>query len=52
MSLRKAKQKLQRFFEYHPEMTNPIEICKDFKRNGGVKLTIITLKTYSGNPSD
>ena len=26
MSLKKAKQKLQRFLEYHPENTNPTEI--------------------------
>ena len=36
MSLKKAKRKLQRFLEYHPEMTNPIEIRRDFKRNDGV----------------
>ena len=45
MSLKKAKQKLQRFLKYHPEM-------RDFKRNDGVKLPKITLKTFSGNPLD
>ena len=52
MSLKKAKRKLQRFFEYHPEMTNPIEIRRDFKRNDGVKLPKIILKTLSGDPLD
>ena len=52
MSLKKAKRKLQRFIEYHPEMTNPIEIRRDFKRNDGVKLQKITLKTFSGDPLD
>ena len=52
MSLRKAKPKLQRFLEYHPEMINPIEIRKDFRRNNRVKLPTITLKTYCGEPSD
>ena len=37
ISLKKAKRELQRFLEYHPEMTDPIEICRDFKRNDGVK---------------
>ena len=52
MSLKQAKRKLQRFLEYHPEMTNPIEICRDFKRNDGVKLVKITLKTFSRDPLD
>ena len=52
MSLKKAKQKLQRFLEYHPEMTSAIEIRRDFKRNDGVKLPKITLKTFSGDPLD
>ena len=38
MSLKKAKWKLQRFLEYHTEMTNPIEIRRDFKKTDGVKL--------------
>ena len=38
MSPKKTKQKLQRLLEYHPEMTNQIEIHRDFKRNDGVKL--------------
>ena len=50
MSLKKAKRKLQRLLEYHQEMTNPIEIRRDFKRNDGVKLPKITLKTHSGDP--
>ena len=33
-------------------MTNPIEIHKDFKRNDGVKLLKITLKTFSGDYLD
>ena len=33
-------------------MTNPIEIRRDFKRNDGVKLPKITLKTFSGDPLD
>ena len=52
MSLKKTKRKLQRFLEYHPEMTNPIEICRDFKRNDGVKLVKITLKTFIRDPLD
>ena len=52
MSLKKAKRELQRFLEYHPEMTDPIEICRDFKRNDGVKLPKITLKTFSGDHLD
>ena len=52
MGLKKAKQKLQRFLEYHPENTNPIEIHRDFKRNGGVKLPKITLKNFRGDPLD
>ena len=38
MSLKKAKRKLQRFLEYHPNTTNPIEIRRDLKRNDGMKL--------------
>ena len=52
MSLKKAKQKLQRFLEYHLEMTNPIKIHRDFKRDDGVKLPKKTLKTFSGDPLD
>ena len=33
-------------------MTNLVEICRYFKRNGGVKLSKITLKTFSGDPLD
>ena len=33
-------------------MRNPIEIRRYFKRNGGVKLSKITLKTFSGDPLD
>ena len=33
-------------------MTNPIEIRRDFKRNDGLKLSKITLKTFSGDPLD
>ena len=51
-NLRKAERKLQRLLEYHPEMTSPIEISRDFKRNDGSKLPKITLKTFSGDPLD
>ena len=51
-SLQKAKRKLQGLLEYHPEMTNLVEIRRYFKRNGGVKLSKITLKTFSGYPLD
>ena len=43
-SLQKAKRKLQGLLEYHPEMTNLVEIRRYFKRNGGVKLSKITFK--------
>ena len=33
-------------------MTNLIEIRRYFKRNDGVKLSKITLKSFSGNPLD
>ena len=52
MSLKKAKRKLQRFLEYHPKMTNPIEIREDFKSNDEVNLPKITLKTFSADPLD
>ena len=52
MSLKKAKGKLQRFLEYHPEMTKPVEIRRDFKRNHGEKFPNTTLKTFSGDHLD
>ena len=52
MSLKKAKRKFQRFLKYHPEITNPIKVRRNFKRNDGVKLPKITLKTFSGDPLD
>ena len=33
-------------------MTSPIEISRDFKRNDGLKLPKITLKTFSSDPLD
>ena len=52
MSLKRAKRKLQKFLDCHPEMTNPIEIRRDSKRNHGVNLPKIDLKTFSGDPLD
>ena len=52
ISLKKAKRKLQRFPEYHPQRAIPIEIRTNFKRNDGVKLPKINLKTFSGEPLD
>ena len=49
MSLKKEKRKLQRFLEYYPEIADPLEIRRDFKRNEGVKLPVITLKTFCGD---
>ena len=33
-------------------MTSPIEICRDFNRNYGMKLPKITSETVSGDPFD
>ena len=52
MSLKRAKRKLRRFLDCHPEMTNPIKIRRDSKRNHGVNLPKIVLKTFSGDPLD
>ena len=45
---KKAKRKLQKFLEYHPELTNPTEVRRDFNRNDIVKLPKIILKTFIG----
>ena len=37
MKLKKSKRKLQKFLEYHPESSIPIEIRRDVRRNDGVK---------------
>ena len=50
MSLKKAKQKLQRFLEYHLEMTNPIKIHRDFKRDDGVKLPKKNFENFQWRP--
>ena len=52
MKLKKSKTKLQKFLEYHPESSVPIEIRKDVRRNDGVKLPKIVLRKFSGDPLD
>ena len=49
MKLKKYKWKLQKFLEYHPESSIPIEIKRDARRNDGVKLPKIVLRKFSGN---
>ena len=39
MKLKKSKRKLQKFSEYHPELSVPIDIRRDARRNDGVKCT-------------
>ena len=50
--LKKSKRKLQKFLEYHPKLSIPIEITRDARRNDGVKLTKIVLRKFSGDPLD
>ena len=52
MKLKKSKTKLQKFLEYHPESSVPIEIRRDVRRNDGVKLPKIVLRKFSGGPLD
>ena len=52
MKLKKSKRKLQKFLEYHPELSIPIEIKRDTRRNGGVKIPKIVLRKFSGDPLD
>ena len=44
IKLKKSKRKLQKFLEYHPESSLPIEIRRDVRRNDGVKLPKIVLR--------
>ena len=48
----KSKTEVTKILDCHPEMTNPIEIRRDSKRNHGVNLPKIVLKTCSGDPLD
>ena len=52
MKLKKSKRKLQKFLEYHPESSVPIEIRRDVRRNDGVKLPKIVLRKFSSDPLD
>ena len=52
MMLKKSKRKLQKFLEYHPESSVPIEIRRDVRRNDGVKLPKIVLRKFSSDPLD
>ena len=52
MKLKKSKRKLQKFLEYHPEPSVPIEIGRDARRNDGVKLPKIVLRKFIGDPLD
>ena len=52
MKLKKSKRKLQKFLEYHPDSSVPIEIRRDARRNDGVKLPKIVLRRFSGDPLD
>ena len=52
MKLKKSKWKLQKFLQYHPESSIPIEIKRDTRRNDGVKLPKIVLRKFSGDPLD
>ena len=52
MKLKKSKRKLQKFLEYHPESSLPIEIRRDVRRNDGVKLPKIVLRKFSSDPLD
>ena len=52
VKLKKSKRKLQKFLEYHPELSIPIEIRRDARRNDGVKLPKIVLRKFSGDPLD
>ena len=51
MKLKKSKRKLQKYLEYHPELSIPIEIRRDVRGNDEVKLPKITRK-FSGDPLD
>ena len=50
--LKKSKRKLRTFLECHPELSIPIEISRDARRNDAVKLTKIVLGKFSGDPLD
>ena len=50
MKLKKSKKKLQKFLEYHPEPSVPIEIRRNARRNEGVKLPKIVFRKLSGDP--
>ena len=52
MKLKKSKRKLQKFLEYHPESSVPIEIRRDARRNDRVKLPKVVLRKFSGDPLD
>ena len=52
MKLKKSKSKQQKFLEYHPESSVPIEIRRDARRNDGVKLPKIVLRKFGGDPLD
>ena len=52
IKLKKSKRELQKFLEYHPGSSVPIEIRRDARRNDGVKLPKIVLRKFSGDPLD
>ena len=52
MKLKISKRKLQKFLEYHPESSVPVEIRRDARRNDGVKLPKIVLRKFIGDPLD
>ena len=52
MKLKKCKRKLQNFLEYLPESSVLIEIRRDARQNGGVKLPKIVLRKFSGDSLD
>ena len=52
IKLKKSKRKLQKFLEYHPESSSPIEIRRDVRRNDGVKLPKIVFRKFNRDPLD
>ena len=52
MKLEKLKRKLQKYLEYHPESSAPIETRRDARWNDRVKLPKTVLRNFRGDPLD
>ena len=52
MKLKIFKRKLQKYLEYHPESSAPIETRRDARRNDRVKLPKTVLRKFRGDPLD